>query len=149
MWIRIQIRNTAWRDPWSPATIGPLCLQSHDNLCHRLPEPGLPRFHSVPCMSSSSSQHSDQLNPPVKLLGGRPVEALQLHSKTQSYWSSVSTVSFPPREAAVRVLGMHPHRQWNRVLLLAMSCYRRFNANGRSLDWYNLRALLVFTEQYL
>jgi hypothetical protein len=45
------------------------------------------------------------------------VEALQLHSNTQSHWSSRSTVCIPPRGAVVRVLGMHPHLQWNWVLL--------------------------------
>jgi hypothetical protein len=51
------------------------------------------------------------------------VEALQLHSNTQSHWSSGSTVCFPPGRADVCVLGMHPHLQQNRVLLLAMSRY--------------------------
>jgi hypothetical protein len=48
------------------------------------------------------------------------VEALQL---TQSHWSSGSTVCFPLTRAAGCALVMHPHLQWNRVLLLAMSCY--------------------------
>jgi hypothetical protein len=37
--------------------------------------------------------------------------------------SSGSTVCFAPRGAAVRVLGMLPHFQWNWVLMLAMSHY--------------------------
>jgi hypothetical protein len=49
------------------------------------------------------------------------VEVLQLHSYTQSHWSSGSTICFLPRGAVVHVLGMHPHLQWNQVLLLAMS----------------------------
>ncbi len=38
-----------------------------------------------------------RLNPPVKLLRGIPVEALQVHSNTKSHWSSGPTVCFPPR----------------------------------------------------
>jgi hypothetical protein len=49
------------------------------------------------------------------------VEALQVHTNTQSHWSSGSTIRFPPRGAAVRIPGMHPHLQWNQVLLLDMS----------------------------
>ncbi len=55
--------------------------------------------------------------------GGSPVEALQLHSNTQSHWSSGSTISLPPMGAAICIPGMYPHLQWNWVLLLAMSCY--------------------------
>ncbi len=55
--------------------------------------------------------------------GGSPVEALQLHSNTQSHWSNGSTVCSLPRGAAVRIPGTHPHLQWNQVLLLVMSCY--------------------------
>jgi hypothetical protein len=51
------------------------------------------------------------------------VEALQLHSNTQSPWSSGSTVCFPSGGTAVCIPEMHPHLQWNRVLLLAMSNY--------------------------
>ncbi len=47
----------------------------------------------------------------------------RVHSNKQSHWSSGSTVCFLPRRVAVRILGMHPHIPWNRVLLLAMSCY--------------------------
>ncbi len=86
-------------DPWSLATIGHLCWQSHDGLSHWLPWPCLRQFHSAPCWSSSSLL-SDQLNPLVKLLGDSPVEALQLHSNTHSHWSSWSTFCFPPRGAA-------------------------------------------------
>ncbi len=71
-------------------------LASFDDHSYRLPKQCLPWFHSAPCKSSYSSQHSDWSNPPVKLLGGIPVEALQLHSNTQSHWSSGSTVCFPP-----------------------------------------------------
>ncbi len=39
-------------------------------------------------------------------------------------WSSRSTVCSSPEGAAVRVPGMRPHLQWNRVRLLAMSRYR-------------------------
>jgi hypothetical protein len=39
------------------------------------------------------------------------VKALQLHSNTQSHWSSRSTVCIPPSGTAVRVLGTHPHLQ--------------------------------------
>ncbi len=35
------------------------------------------------------------------------VEALQFHSNTQSHWSSESTVYFPSKVSAVRVLEMH------------------------------------------
>jgi hypothetical protein len=56
--------------------------------------------------------------------GGSPVEAQQLHSNTQSHWSSGSTVSFLPRMATVCLPGMNPHLQWNCVLLLAMFRYR-------------------------
>jgi hypothetical protein len=51
-------------------------------------------------------QHSNRLNPPVKLLGGgggSPVEALQLHSNTQSHWSSGSTICFPLRAVSLWV----------------------------------------------
>ncbi len=46
------------------------------------------------------------------------VEALQLHSDTQSHWSSGSTVCLLPRGSAVHIQGIHPHvQQWNWVLL--------------------------------
>ncbi len=51
------------------------------------------------------------------------VEALQLHSNAQSHWSSCSIVCSPPSGRAVHVPRIHPHLQWNQVLLLAMSCY--------------------------
>ncbi len=51
------------------------------------------------------------------------MEALQLHSNTQSHWSSGSTTCFLPRGEVIRVPGMQPHLQWNQVLLLAMSPY--------------------------
>jgi hypothetical protein len=51
------------------------------------------------------------------------VKVLQPHSYTQSHWSSGSTICFLPRGAVVHVPGMHPHLQWNWVLLLAMSPY--------------------------
>jgi hypothetical protein len=54
------------------------------------------------------------------------VDALQLHSNTQSHWSSGSTIASCPEGgggAAVRIPGMHPHLQWNWALLLAMSRY--------------------------
>jgi hypothetical protein len=51
------------------------------------------------------------------------MEELQLYSNTQSHWSSGSTVCFPPRVTVVCIPRMHPHLQWNRVLLLAMSCF--------------------------
>ncbi len=41
------------------------------------------------------------------------VEAWQLHSNSQFYWSSVSTVCFSHRGMAVCAPGMHPHLQWN------------------------------------
>jgi hypothetical protein len=72
-----------------------------------------------------SSQHSDRLNPLVKLLGGIPVEALQLPSITQSHWPSGSTGCFLPSKAAVRIRGCDPHFQLNQVLPLEMSRYKR------------------------
>jgi hypothetical protein len=48
------------------------------------------------------------------------VEALQRHSNTQSNWS----ICFFPRGTVVHVPGMHPHLQWNWILLLTMSRYR-------------------------
>ncbi len=51
------------------------------------------------------------------------MEALHLHSNSQSHWSSGWTVCFPPMGAAVRIPWMHPHLLWNWVLLLAMSRY--------------------------
>ncbi len=50
---------------------------------------------------------------------GSPLEALQLHSNTQSHWSSRSTICIKLGGAAVRI----PQLQWNRVPLLAMSRY--------------------------
>jgi hypothetical protein len=43
----------------------------------------------------------------------------------QSHQASGSTICFLPR-AAVWVLGMHSHLQWNQVLLLAMSHYNTY-----------------------
>jgi hypothetical protein len=40
---------------------------------------------------------------------GGPVELLNSPTTTWSHWPRGSTVCFLPREAAVRVLGMHPH----------------------------------------
>ncbi len=37
------------------------------------------------------------------------VKLLHSPTTTQSHWSSGSTTCFPPRGAAVRVPGMHPH----------------------------------------
>jgi hypothetical protein len=83
-------------------------------------------FHSTPYRSSSSSQHSDRLNPPVNLLGGgggalwRPCSFTPIHSLTGPMGQL-----FAPHQggAAVRIPGTHPHLQWNRGLLLVMSCY--------------------------
>ncbi len=88
----------------------------------------LPRFHSAPCRSpSSSSQHSDQLDPPVKLQGGGPVDGLHwrpcsftpIHSLTgllgQLFVSCLGDKGSHPRDA--------PRIPWNWVLLLAMSRY--------------------------
>jgi hypothetical protein len=50
--------------------------------------------------------------------GGSPVEVLQLHSNTRSYWSSGSTICLG---AVVHILGMNPYLLWNCVLLLEMS----------------------------
>ncbi len=63
--------------------------------------------------------------------GGGCGTILHSHTNTQSHWSRESTVFFPPRVAAVRALGgaavralgVHPHLQWNWVLLFAMSRY--------------------------
>ncbi len=66
------------------------------------------------CMSSSSSsQHSDQLEPWSSCLGGggSPMEALQFHSITQPHWSNRSTVCFPSMGSTVRIPGMHPLSQ--------------------------------------
>jgi hypothetical protein len=107
--------------------MGPLCLAT-GCLCHAFIGfisllAGPPPRNAV----TSSSQRSDQLNTPVKLLGvGSHVEALQLHSNTQSLWSSGSTVCSLPGGAAVHVPGLHSHLQWNQVLLLAMSSYNAF-----------------------
>ncbi len=60
------------------------------------------QFHYTHCMSFSSSQHSDRLEPP-----GSPAEALQFHSNTQSHWFSGSTISFLSRGSTVCVPGMH------------------------------------------
>jgi hypothetical protein len=43
------------------------------------------------------------------------VEAPQIHSNTQSHWSSESTVCFLSGGSAVHVPGMHPFSQWNQV----------------------------------
>ncbi len=51
------------------------------------------------------------------------VEALHLHSNTQSHWSSGSTVCFLPRGPAFPVKGMHPQLLRNWDLLLVMSRY--------------------------
>ncbi len=71
----------------------------------------LPQFYSAPCKSSSSSQHSDQLEP-WSSCWGSPVEALLLYSNTQSHWLSGSTFCFPPMGASIRVSDMHLH-SWN------------------------------------
>jgi hypothetical protein len=113
------------RDPWTPATIGPLC----DDLSHRLPYPCLPRFHSTPCRFCSSSQRSDRFKSRCQVA----VETLQLHFNEQSYWSSGSTVCFQPRGAPVHVPLMYPHLQWNQVLLSAMS---RYNISIRKMELY-------------
>jgi hypothetical protein len=57
------------------------------------------------------------------LLYDAHMELLHSYTSTQSHWSSGSTVCFPLGGAAVRIPGMHPHLQWNQVLLLAMSRY--------------------------
>jgi hypothetical protein len=53
----------------------------------------------------------------------RIMEALQFNSITKSHWSSGSIVCFWLKGAAVRVPGMHPHLQWNQIILLAMPRY--------------------------
>ncbi len=50
------------------------------------------------------------------------VEALKLHSNTQSQWSSGSIVC-SRLGGQVCIPGMHPHLQWNWDLLLVMSRY--------------------------
>ncbi len=47
------------------------------------------------------------------------VELLHSYTTVQSHWPSGSTISFPPRRAAVCALGVHLH-YWNWDLLLAI-----------------------------
>jgi hypothetical protein len=80
----------------------------------------LPQFHSAPGRSSSFSQHSDRSEPRSSCWGGGgpcggPAASLQF----TVYWSRMSTVCFATRGVALRVPGMQPRLQWNRVLLLA------------------------------
>ncbi len=96
-----------------------LTMWKSDIITHHMPSP-VP-FRSLQVLILLTTQWL--VRALVKLLGGNPVEALQLHCNTQSHWSSWSTVCFPPKGAAVCLLGMHPHLQWNRILLLAMSRY--------------------------
>ncbi len=92
----------------------------HQASCRQSEKPSviahcLPLFHSTTCRSSSSSQHSDQLEPRSSWGGGDPVEALQFHSNTQSHCSSGSTLCTCPRDAPT--LATEP------VSLLALSRY--------------------------
>ncbi len=50
------------------------------------------------------------------------VEDLQLHSNTVSLVQWLNRL-LPAQGGSGCVLGLHPHLQWNHVLLLAMSCY--------------------------
>jgi hypothetical protein len=88
----------------------PSAVFYHSDLCEKLAviTHCLPRFHSTPCRSFSTLQHSEWLEPRSSCLGGGgPVEALQLHTTTQSHWSSGSTICFSSRGSALRVLGIH------------------------------------------
>ncbi len=83
----------------------------------------LPQFHSECCRSLLLFTTYWPVTAPVKLLGGRRVEALQLQPNIQSHWSSGLTICFPPIRATVCFPGMHSHIQWNRILLIVMSRY--------------------------
>ncbi len=74
---------------------------------------------------------------------GKCVEALQIHSNTQSFWSSGSiNCLLPTWGGSNSQLGMHQHVQRNRVLLLAMS---RFISD---LDVIRSLALLPFSGRF-
>ncbi len=99
-----------WPHPRLRADNGKL----HQALCRHCEKPAvtthcLPRFHYTSCRSSSSSLHSDQLEPWSSCWGGalwRPCN----FTPTQSHQSSGSTVCFPSRGSAIRILGMHKFR---------------------------------------
>ncbi len=85
----------------------------HQASCRRCEKPAvithcLLRFNSTPCRFSSSSQHSDRLEPRSSCWGGgalwRPCNFTPRHSENMS---SGSTVCFPSGGSAVHVLGMH------------------------------------------
>jgi hypothetical protein len=82
------------------------------------------QFHSTPCRSSSSSQHSDQLEPRSSCLGGSPVETLQFHSSTQSHWSSGSTIASCPGSQRFASRGCTCSHNGIGFHLLALSNYK-------------------------
>ncbi len=55
------------------------------------------------------------------MYGAKPKNQPIVSNKWQSHWSTGLTVCFMPGGQCFP--GLHPHLQWNRVLLLAMSCY--------------------------
>jgi hypothetical protein len=83
----------------------------------------LPLFHSTPCTSSSSSQHSERLESRSSCGRGVPYTgpAISLHCTV----SLVQWVNrcFPSRGPVVRFLGMHKPTQWNRVSPVSASLY--------------------------
>jgi hypothetical protein len=69
------------------------------------------------------------------------VEALQLHSNTVSLVQWLNRL-LPAQGGSGCVLGLHPHLQWNHVLLLAMSCY------VDNLDVIQILALSPFSRRF-
>jgi hypothetical protein len=113
------------RDPWSPATIGPLCSRFS-------PWPQPPAgLTSLLVPVPFSLQATDYGDIPLESCraythyegrGGALWSPCISHTTTQSHWSSGSTICFPLGWAAIRILGMHPHL-WNWDLLLTISRY--------------------------
>ncbi len=96
-------------DRWSPAMIGPLTLATGCFSNSSCPSSILTAGHRL-------LRHTPRIPyGPEPLLGGSPMELLHSDTTTQSRWSSGSTVRFLSRGSAVRVPGMHPLSQWNRL----------------------------------
>jgi hypothetical protein len=90
-----------------------LMLWKANVITHHMPSP-VP-FHSLQVLLLLATQWPLE---PWSRCWGEPCGGL-----AASLQYTISTVCFLSRGSVVRIPGMHPHLQWNRILLLAMSPY--------------------------